>query len=508
MNQGYYRYPSIAGDRIVYVCEDDLWSASAHGGDAIRLTVSFGTCSFPASLARRRMDCVRLDRRGKPGALRDAGARRRTAPSDFSRSDDGLDDRMERTTEPRSIFVANPTTWYEGETRPFIDRARRRRAARARPRARARALVRPDGRLAIGRNAADPARWKRYRGGTSGEIWVKRRTRTSSRGCRLPDGNPCWPMWIGDRIYFLADHEGIGNIYSCALDGSDIRRHTNESEYYARFPVTDGQRIVYCRRRRDQAVTMSRADSVRRDRDRDALHRRRRLARRFENASESLEQFAPNPDGTQLAFDSRGQTFTMPLFEGAAIRHGAGSKARTRLTRWLHDGERLASVTDINGYEQIALVPGRRVERAAPGHQRRHRPRHRHGLLARRRRRRLCEPSPRAVRRATSTTARFASLDTCPSHRIEDLAFSPDGRYLAYVWSPAHGTSIIRVVKVRSGKIHDVTSPLRTDQSPAWDPDGKYLYFISTRDFNPGLRCAAVRLELSAGQPAVRRDAA
>ncbi len=31
---------------------------------------------------------------------------------------------------------------------------------------------RGDGRLAIGRNAYDPARWKRYRGGTAGDIWV------------------------------------------------------------------------------------------------------------------------------------------------------------------------------------------------------------------------------------------------------------------------------------------------------------------------------------------------
>ena len=47
MDQGYYRYAAIAGDRIVYVCEDDLWSAPSQGGDAVRLTVSFGACSFP-----------------------------------------------------------------------------------------------------------------------------------------------------------------------------------------------------------------------------------------------------------------------------------------------------------------------------------------------------------------------------------------------------------------------------------------------------------------------------
>ena len=47
MNQGYYRYPTIASDTIVFVCEDDLWRVSAQGGVATRLTVSFGTCTYP-----------------------------------------------------------------------------------------------------------------------------------------------------------------------------------------------------------------------------------------------------------------------------------------------------------------------------------------------------------------------------------------------------------------------------------------------------------------------------
>ncbi len=481
MDLGYYRYPSIAGDRILYVCEDDLWTVPAEGGDATRLTVSFGTCSFPrfspdgAWIAFVSTDegnpelYVMPARGGEPKRLTYLGA---TILWASGWSADGSE----------IYFVANPTTWYEGETRLFAI-SREGGTPRELKLGHARALsFGPQGRLAIGRNAADPARWKRYRGGTAGEIWIDAHGTGAFSRLPLPDGNPTWPMWIGDRIFFLADHEGIGNIYSCALDGSGITRHTHESEYYVRFPSTDGKRIVYSAGAEIGCYAVA-GESVRRI----AIATNSPMpqtARRFEKASESLEHFVPSPDGTQIAFVARGQEFTMPLFEGAAVRYGTGSRARTRLTQWLHDGERLVSVTDVNGYEQITvrradasedpkLVTDGDIGRVTDM---------------------VCSP--------TSSVVAFANhrhdlclldlddgsvrvVDTCPSYRIQDLAFSPDGRFVAYVWWPAHGSSIIRVVKVRSGKVHDVSSPLRTDKSPAWDPDGKYLYFISTRDFNP-----------------------
>jgi tricorn protease len=481
MDQGYYRYPSIAGDRIVYVCEDDLWSVSAQGGDAVRLTVSFGTCSYPrfspdgAWIAFVSTDegnpelYVMPARGGEPRRLTFLGA---AMASTVGWSDDGSE----------IFFVGNPTTWYEGETRPFRI-ARDGGEPKELDLGHARALsFGSNGRLAIGRNAADPARWKRYRGGTSGEIWVQDRDSGTFARLPLPDGNPCFPMWIGDRVYFLADHEGIGNIYSVEPDGGGIQRHTNEPEYYARFPTSDGKRIAYCAGGdiKFYDLASDRVETV-------AVETRStapQLSRRFEPASESLEQFAPNPEGTHVAFDSRGQSFTMPLFEGAVIRHGAGSKARSRLTQWLYDGERLASVTDISGYEQIALY------RADASSEPRLVTTGDIGRVTDM----VCSPTDDVVAFANHrhelcvadlADGKVRVLDTCPSHRIEGLAFAPDGRFLAYVWSPAHGTSIIRVVKVRSGKFHDITSPLRTDQSPAWDPEGKYLYFISTRDFNP-----------------------
>ncbi|MBV8372076.1 MAG: PDZ domain-containing protein, partial [Candidatus Eremiobacteraeota bacterium] len=341
-----------------------------------------------------------------------------------------------------------------------------------------------------------------YRGGTAGEIWIDLNADGRFERLPLPDGNPTWPMPIGERVYFLADHEGIGNIYSSDAQGGDLRRHTHEGEYYARFPSTDGKRIVYAAGGEIGRYDVS-SDAVAKL-DIETHSAAPQTVRKFEDAAESLEHFAPHPDGTRLAFVSRGQAFTMPLFEGAVLHHGEGSCSRVRLTEWLHDGKRLAGVTDTGGYERIAVYPAdgshpapKLVTSGDIG---------RVTDLA-------CSPVDDVVAFANHRhelcivdldDGKVRIIDTCPSHRIGDVAFSPDGRYLAYVWWPAVGTSIVRIAKVRSGKVHDVTSPLRIDQTPAWDPEGKYLYFISTRDFNPVYD--ALQFELSfpqAGRPFV-----
>jgi hypothetical protein len=207
-----------------------------------------------------------------------------------------------------------------------------------------------------------------------------------------------------------------------------------------------------------------------------------------------------------VAFDARGQSFTMPFFEGAVIRHGAGSKARSRLTRMAARRRAARSSPTSTATNRSRCTPPMR-RRAAFGHQRRHRARHRHGLLAHRRRRRVHESPPRAVRRSTSTTER--SGYSIPARRIVSKAWP--SRPTAGTW-PTFGrrrTARRSFASSRFARERSTTLRRRCGSISRRLGSGRLvsLFHLDAR-FQSGLRRAAVRPELSSGKPAVRRDAA
>lgn len=475
------RTPTIAGDRIVFVCEDDLWVVGAEGGIARRLTTAAGECSLPRlSPDGSRLAFVGRDEGHPELYVMDAeGGRTRRLTflgsevlylSGWSRDGRNL------------LFTSDASAPFVRETLAFrID------ADGGEPVSlgvgHAMSLdVAANGATVLGRNAIDPARWKRYRGGTAGHLWVDAEgTGDYRRICKDLGGNLVWPMWLGERVFFLSDHEGIGNIYSVTPDGDDLRRHSDEREYYARFPSTDGTRIVYA----------SGGELMLLDPRTQNVHRvpvqmpssAQETARRFVDAGELLETFSPSHDGTALGLVSRGRAYTMPLWEEAVTEHGVDDVARRRLLTWLHDDKRVAYVDDTAGYERVAIVQADQSGRPE------YLTHDDHGVLHE------LVASPTGDRLAFATNRHELwivdrgnaprKLDTGVGDRIADLAFSPDGAWLAYTYSPKLHTAIIRLAECATGRVVDATTALREDHSPAWDPEGNYLYFISTRDFHP-----------------------
>lgn len=479
--RGYYRTPTIAGDTIVFVCEDDLWSVDARGGLARRLTAGPGLCTLP-----------RLSPDGTTIAYvgRDEGSAEVTVipaaggpPRRLTFLGSDTLNVCGWSRDGREIFfTSDGGAAFARETLAFAIAVEGGEPGRL-PYGHAMAIdVAANGATLIGRNNLDPARWKRYRGGTAGHLWVDAdgRGRFVRIGREL-DGNLVWPMWHDGDVVFLSDHEGIANLYRMHPDGSGLRRLTDEREYFARFPATDGARFVYACA--GEIVLCDPREGVSRRVAIETPSAAPQTARRFIEAGERLETFVPSPDGTAIGLVARGRAFTMPLWEAAVSEHGGPEPSRRRAVTWLHDGARIAYVDDASGYERIAVAP---VDQSAP-------PAYvTDGDLGR-----ITElvASPAADRLAFANHRQqlFAldlggtprELDRGRTARCADLAFAQDGRWLAYTWSAKFDTSIIRIADCDTGTVHDVTAPLRQDRAAAWDPEGKYLYFIGSREFNP-----------------------
>ncbi|MEO6896765.1 MAG: hypothetical protein ABI218_09020, partial [Caldimonas sp.] len=338
----------------------------------------------------------------------------------------------------------------------------------------------PAGAMVIGRNTADPARWKRYRGGTAGHFWIDADGSGAFRRMKELDGNLTSPMWIGERLYFLSDSEGVGNLYSCRADGSDRRRHTDHASFYARHAQSDGRRIVYqCAA---SVWLFDPATDATRELDIGTSAHRAQAARRFVAAGDHLESFRVHPAGHSLALVARGQLFTLAHWEGAVRRLGEGDGGRLRHGQWLGDGTSVVAVGDASGEERVVVFAGgtaRRVDadtghvtelRAAPAGTRVALANHRNEVW---------------VGDLGAADGMLDRVDRSEFGRITDLAWSSDGAWLAYAFATSTRHTAIKLLEVATGTSTLVTRPEFRDSSPAFDPDGKYLCFLSLRTFDP-----------------------
>ncbi len=478
---GYYRFPTLRADRVVFACEDDLWTVSAGGGVARRLSAGPGTASRPAL--------------SPDGALL-AYTGRDEGPDEVwvMPADGGPSTRLTWlgamtyvvgfTPDGKSVVFATDdgqpfgahfhlfsVPVAGGPARPLV------------PGPAATWSPEPGGRGAvIGRNLSDLARWKRYRGGTAGTLWIDTTGRGEYRPLVVLPGNLACPMWIGDRVYFLSDHEGHGNLYSVTPAGDGLSRHTDHRDYYVRFPQTDGQRIVYCAGAGlflfDVAANESRPLPV------EVRSARPERNRKFADAARHLEAAALHPQGHSLAVTTRGKVFSFPLFEGAVSARADADGIRHRLAAWLPDGKRLLAVSDESGEEELVIlgpdgereaVPltldiGRAVEMsAAPaGPPRAALTNHRYELV---------------VVDLAKKTAKV--VDRSRHERIQGPAWSPDGKWLAYSFATGFTTRGIRLWSAQTGKVHEATRPDFKDFSPAFDPEGNHLWFVSYREYDP-----------------------
>lgn len=490
MPPGYYRFPTLHQDTVVFVSEDDLWSVPAEGGLARRLTASPARIAYPHFSP----DGQQIAYLGREEGAEDiyllpvegGEARRLTFIASRLGRNAGW------TPEGRIVFSCNwrkpILRWVELYS---VDPAGGEPQALNLGPARSIAYG-PNGAQVIGRNTDDPRHWKRDRGGTIGRLWVD----ASGSGQFQPlidlAGDLGAPLWIGQRIYFLSDHEGIGNLYSCLPNGQDLRRHTHHSDYYACNAATDGRRIVYHAGAElyvyDPATNRTARIAVQ---YRSARSQRRR---KFVSAGRYLDSWTLSADGQQIALTTRGRAFAFANWRGAVFAPGEAQGVRFRHAHWLNDGQRLIALTDGTGEERFAIL---RADGAQPpvllpeldiGRVTQVGVNPRHDLIAFTNQRHelftldLDSGELRLLARGTAKTTRG---DRWTVGRRYTFEWSPDGEWLAYSLTLSTHHSALSLWQRATGQHFRLTQPLLRDEAPSFDPQGRYLCFLSYRTFNP-----------------------
>ncbi len=476
---GYYRFPTINGRHVVFVCEDDLWSIPTSGGSPVRLTAHLGEVSHPFLSPDGNSLAFVGREEGHPEVYcmpAEGGAARRLTFLGARTSVVGW------SADGQSILFAS----NGGQPFGAIFNLYRISPEGGLPEPLPMGLAHnisygPTGGIALGRNTSDPARWKRYRGGTAGVLWIALDPSSTFQKLTNLEGNLAAPMWVGERIFFISDGQGVGNLYSCTPSGTDLKQHTDSTEYYVRNASTDGHTIVYQAGADlflfDPAAGASRPIAV-------EFHSPQiQRQRKFVECAEFLEDYDLHPEGHSVVVITRGKSFTLGN-EGAVTQLIQSDGVRYRLTRWLNDKQRFVSVSDQDGFEAIEICSsdlnlkperlleidiGRAIElEVSPTEDKVVLSNHRHELI-------LVDLESKQSR----------ILDRSDYQRIEGFCWSPDGRWVAYSCAKTRRTRSIQVCNINDGKTYSLTPPRFIDLRPAFDPEGKFIYFLSAREFNP-----------------------
>jgi tricorn protease len=485
------RFPDIWHDRIVFSYAGDLWTSSAAGGTAVRLTSHpglelFGKFSpdgeqiaFTAQYAGDEQVYVMPSGGGAPRQLT-------FYPTPGPLPDRwGFDNQVYGwTPDGASIVFRSARDGRALTDTKLYTVPRNGGAATALPMPVSGAgHFSPDGkRIVYSPLWRDFRSEKRYQGGWANDLYIFDLAHPSLVRVTEDPHTDRDPMWIGDAIFFNSDRSGVFNLYRYDVRSGQTRQLTHYRDWDVRWPSADDARIVYeldgelhvydTRNDQDRAISISVPA--------DATHSRPQSV----NAADDVESQVVSPGGERIAVVARGDVFSVPVEHGVTRNLTHSSNSHDREVAWSTDGNRLAYISDISGEEELYVQTqdGATAATALTSHS-----------TGRYSAPRWSADDKRIA--VADQTGQLVVVELASQHRITvakdkselalDYQWSPDGQYLAYSLNSEDRFSSVFVWSVADGKSRRVTPEGFDSQSPAWAPNGELLYFLSARQYQP-----------------------
>ncbi len=482
------RYPDVSATQIAFVYAGDIWVAPKTGGEAMRLSSPKGEESFP----RFSPDGTQIAFSGDYDGNLDIYVVPATGGLPKRLTYHGDPDRMlEWYPDGKSILFASSRTSEKDRFNKLFKISAEGGLPEQLPVPYGEfGSISPDGKtLAYVPISVDFRTWKRYRGGMNPAIWLFNLETLTAKNITGNDAANSLPMWHGSKLYFLSDRDKNrrANIWCYDPSSEKSRQITTFEEFDVHFPNIGPQDLVF--ENGGRLYLLDLASEKYSEVHISVLTDRATLKPRLEDVSRSAHNADISPNAKRVVFEARGEIFTVPAENGVVRNLTRSSGVAERYPSWSPDGKNIAYFSDRSGEYELTLraADGSGEEQVltklGPGF--RYRP----------------FWSPDSKKLVFIDKAMRVQLYDVEKKAAKEIArelwlyqdglngfrchWSKDSRWIAFTQDLQNDHTAIALYDTKNGKASTVTSGYYDDDSPVFDPDGKYLYYISGRDFAP-----------------------
>jgi tricorn protease len=325
--------------------------------------------------------------------------------------------------------------------------------------------------------------WKGYRGGTTPAINIMDLDEESVVTVPGPGATNFNPIWLDGRLYFLSDRDDkTFNLFRYDPSGQTLDRVSNERDWDIRAAGGHGETIVYEAGGRLKSLDLGSGEVE--DIDIRISPDLPQLRTEWESADKHIQNLSFSTTGKRALVTARGEVFTVPVEHGSTrnLTDSPGTREYTAL--WSPDGKQVAYIVDSRDGQSLVVADqtgaetARRIELGP----------HFYQLLAW-----SAGDEPRIAYQDNHLGLHLVNVESGDREKIAentrregfDVAFSPDGRWLAYTLEQPNFHRRLMLYNVGDGEHTAVGNPFADAAAPAFGRDGKYLFFAASTNSGP-----------------------
>ncbi len=342
----------------------------------------------------------------------------------------------------------------------------------------------PDGKkLAYNRVFREFRTWKYYKGGMADDIWIYDFATKKVENITNTINQEIFPMWHGNKVYFLSDRDRTMNLFVYDTLTKQTKKITDYTNYDIKFPSLGDNSIIY-----ENGGFLYNYDLATGEIKKIPVYIENDLItgrNELKDASKLIRSWAISPDGKRVVFGARGDVYTVPAKHGITRNLTQSSGAHDRNVEWSPDGKYISYISDRTGEDEIYIQNQNGLEEAiqitSNSDTYKYNP--------------IWSPDSKKLLWSDKMgRLSYADIDAkkvvevvqdSKDWEIRDYTWSPDSRWVAYTLPHNRAMSQIMVYSLDSKETKPVTSSWYNASNPEFDPEGKYLYFTSSRDFHP-----------------------